>query len=433
MVYDPLRAALDAGTHGVEALVEATQNARIASERAARMANVEVGTTASEVVYEENKLQLLHYEPRTEAQHDTPLLVVWSLINRPYILDLQPDRSVVRQFLEAGHDVYMIDWNEPSRLDQHLGIDDYVTRYVDNCVDVVRERSGAEAINVLGYCIGGALTAMHAALYPEKVNALGQIAGTLCFDGEGGVLELWGNDAYFDPESVIDVTGNVPAELLADMFAMMDPVENHLTKYVTLYENLDDEDFVEMFARMERWLDEGIDVAGRTYLEFMERIYQHNELYRNDLELDGRHVDVGNIDMPVLQVVGEYDDLVPPEASKPFNDVVGSDETEVIEFPTGHIGISVSGSSHGEYWPRVAEWFAERSERDAPGIDAGVPADRGSEADVETLDGIGPTYADRLGDAGIETVADVAEHDAATLADLAGVGVARAEGWLEQA
>jgi polyhydroxyalkanoate synthase len=424
MVYNPLAATLDAQTRTIEECTEATRKARLLSERAVEMADVEVGTTPAEVVYEENKLELLHYEPRTEDQHDTPLLVVWSLINRPYILDLQPDRSVVRRLLEAGHDVYMIDWNEPSRLDQHLGMNDYVSRYIANCVDVVRDRSGQEAINVLGYCIGGALTAMYTALNPEKVNALGQIAGTLCFRESGGVLELWGHDAYFDPEGVVDVSGNVPADLLADMFAMMDPVDNYFTKYITLYENLDDEAFVENFARMERWLEEGIDVAGTTYVEFMERIYQDNRLYRNVLELDGERVDVGNIDMPVLQVVGEYDDLVPPTASKPFNDVVGSDDTHVIEFPTGHIGISVSSRSHDEYWPRVAAWFAERSGTGGDGTEVDRPAD------VETVDGVGPTYAERLRAAGIETVADLAASDAARVAEVAETSESRAADWL---
>jgi polyhydroxyalkanoate synthase len=238
---------------------------------------------------------------------------------------------------------------------------DYVDRYIDNCVDAIRERADRESVTVLGYCIGGALTAMYAARYPEKVNALGQIAGTLCFEGTGGVLETWGQDAHFDPRSMVAPDGNVHAGALADMFAMMDPVANGVGKYVRLYENFEDEAFVETFARMERWLDEGVDVAGTTYVEVIEKLYQNNELYRNELELDGEPVDLGNVDMPVLQVVGEHDTLVPPAASRPFNDVVASDETDVIEFRAGHIGISVSSSAHEEYWPRVADWFASRA------------------------------------------------------------------------
>ena len=218
------------------------------------MANVEVGATPSEVVYEENKLELHHYEPLVpeEERHDVPLLFVYALINRPYILDLQPDRSVVRRLLEAGHDVYLIVWNEPSQLDTALGLDDYVTRYLDNCVDVVRERSGRESINILGYCMGGTMAAIYAALHPERVNALGLLAAGLYFDDTGGILERWGDASYFDPHALAETFGNVPGEFLAAGFELMDPVANYVSKYTRFFDNVEHDDFLENVTRMER-------------------------------------------------------------------------------------------------------------------------------------------------------------------------------------
>ncbi|MFB6297961.1 MAG: class III poly(R)-hydroxyalkanoic acid synthase subunit PhaC [Salinirussus sp.] len=429
VAFNPFAAVLDASAETVETAGEATERASLAPERALEMRTVDVGGTPSEVVYEENKLELLHYESRTEEQYDVPILIVYALINRPYILDLQPGRSVVERLLDAGHDVYLIDWNEPSRLDQHLGLADYVDRYIDNCVDVVRERSGEPAINLLGYCMGGTMSAIYAARRPAAVNALGLMAAGLCFDDTGGVLELWGDGDYYDPQDVVDTFGNVPAGLLDDGFALMDPVDNYLDKYVTLYENLDDDDFVDTFARMEKWLDDGIDLAGRAYVEFLEKIYQDNQLYRNEMELDGEPVDVERIEMPVLQLMGEYDHLVPPTASKPFGDVIGSDDVTTIEYPTGHIGLSVSSSSHEDVWPRAADWFAERASGAGDGSDHG---EGDADADVETVDGIGPTYAGRLRDAGVETTAELAAHDAATLARIAETTESRATEWLAQ-
>ncbi|MFC6942452.1 class III poly(R)-hydroxyalkanoic acid synthase subunit PhaC [Salinirubellus sp. GCM10025818] len=332
----------------------------IADDRLTSMASVDVGETPSEVVYTENKLELLHYEPLTESQHDVPILVVYALINKPFILDLQPDRSVVRRLLEAGHDVYLIDWGEPSRLDVSLGIYDYVERYIDNCVDVVRDRSGQDAINVLGYCMGGTLSTIYAALHPEKVKTLGLMATGLYFEDSGGILELWGDGAYYDSRGVTEMFGTVPAEFLAIGFALMDPIANYLTKYVHLYDRLENEDFVENFARMERWLSDGVDVASEVYVQFLEDIYQSNCLYRNELEVGGEHVDIMNLDMPVLQIVGEYDNLVPNEASLAFNDVIPADVT-VIQYPTGHVGLSMSDTVHRDVWPEVAEWFFEQS------------------------------------------------------------------------
>jgi len=445
-------------------LMEATTDAFEAStempDQLEKMESVDVGQTPSEVVYTENKLELLHYESLTDEQHRTPILIVYALINKPFILDLQPDRSVVRRLLEAGHDVYLVDWNEPSRLDRHLALEDYVNRYIDNCVDVVRERSDEDRINILGYCMGGTMTVMYTALHQEKVRTLGLMAAGLCFDRTGGVLELWGDQEYYDPEDVVDAYGNVPAEMLDVGFALMDPVANYVSKYVRLYDNLENDDFVENFGRMEQWLDEGIDVAGEAYVQFLRDVYQENRLQRNEMYLGGEHVDVTEIEVPVLQITGEYDHLIPAAASKPFNDVIGSDDVHTIEYPTGHIGLSVSGSSHENVWPEVCDWFAERGtgeaeseqttleeseatdiEIDDESTDEAVGAEEEPEAeeppeaageDIATITGIGPTYADRLRGIGIETTADLAAAEVDTVAEAAQVSESRAQDWLDQ-
>jgi polyhydroxyalkanoate synthase len=383
------------------------------SDRLDDVSTVDVGTTPSEVVYTENKLELRRYEAVTADQHDIPVLIVYALINQPYILDLQPDRSVIRRFLEAGHDVYLIDWNEPSRLDQRLGLHDYVNRYIDNCVDFVREASDQETLNVLGYCMGGTLSAIYAALYPEKVNALALLATGLYFDETGGVLELWGDEDHYDPRSVTQTYGNVPGEFLDVGFALMNPVANHVSKYVSLFERLENEDFVRNFARMETWLSESIDVAGEVYAEFLEEIYQNNSLYENKLVVDGERIDVGNIDMPLLQIVGEYDHLVPPDASIPFNDVVGSDAVTTIEYPTGHVGLAMSANAHRDVWPEVAEWFLDQSDHPgfAEAIAEGVEQTLG--IDIETDVTVGDVDDVEISVAGDhhETTRAVVRHD----------------------
>jgi polyhydroxyalkanoate synthase len=483
--FDPFRLALNTQQEAMDAMQNAMESGTAMPDQLERLEEVEVGQTPSEVVHTENKLELLHYESQTEEQHDVPILIVYALINKPFILDLQSDRSVVRRLLEAGHDVYLIDWNEPSRLDQHLTIHDYVERYIDNCVDVVRDRSGQESINILGYCMGGTFTAMYAALHPEKVRTLGLMAAGLCFDGTGGVLELWGDDEHYDPKAVQEALGNMPAEMLDVGFALMDPVANYVSKYVRFFDNVENDDFVENFARMERWLDEGIDVAGDTYVQFLEDIYQDNKLYNNELYLEDKHVDLAEIDMPVLQIMGEYDHLIPVDSSKPFNEVIGSSDTEIIEYPTGHIGLAVSGSSHRDVWPRVAEWYLEKSATDpehltaveeaveeaaeidididheaaleegvtpdeeitaeAEAIEETVEAEAAAEvhdedvdpagaegSDLEEIDGIGPTYAERLREGGIVTVAELSEAAPEEVAEMTGVGVNRAEDWVFQ-
>ncbi|WP_254767494.1 class III poly(R)-hydroxyalkanoic acid synthase subunit PhaC [Salinilacihabitans rarus] len=416
---------------------EAAETMRLLPERLGDIASVEVGQTPSEAIYSENKLDLLHYEPLTDDPHDTPLLVVYALINRPYILDLQPDKSVVRRFLEDGFDVYLIDWGEPSRLDASLTLGDYVNRYIDNCADVVLERTGTDAINILGYCMGGTLSTMYAALHPEKVNNLGLMATGLCFDDTGGILEQWGSEEYFDPGAITGTYGNVPAEFLAAGFAQMNPVDTYLGKYTILLDNLDDRTAVENFGRMERWVRDGVDVAGEAYRQFIEDIYQENALYQNELVLDGGPVDIENLTMPMLQIIGSFDHLIPPEASKPFTDVIPSADTDIYEFPTGHVGMAVSGKAHAELWPRVATWFRERSatqSEESATVDQGeAEAETDQDRSLQTLDGIGPTYEARLHDVGITTVTKLAAAEPVSLADRLGLSESRVTSWIEQA
>jgi polyhydroxyalkanoate synthase len=478
---NPLNVALNTRRETSDAVAEAIEKSTVSPDQLETLMNVDVGETPSEVVYTENKLELLHYEAMTDEQEAVPIVIVYALINKPFILDLQPDRSVVRRLLEAGHDVYMIDWNEPSRLDQYLTLDDYVNRYMENCVNVVRERSGQDAINVLGYCMGGTMSTMYAAQHPEKVRNLALMAAGLCFDDTGGVLEQWGDEQYYSPRDVTETFGNAPADMLDVGFALMDPVANYVSKYVRLYDNIEDDDFVENFGRMERWLSEGIDVAGAAYVQFLEDIYQDNKLHRNELYLNGKHVDLSEIDMPVLQITGEYDHLIPPESSIPFNEVIASEDVTTLQQSTGHIGLSVSGSSHKELWPDVCEWFTERSQVDAETESAEIAIDDADEeveeaiesqeapagdaegtgtaedtedaeavasaedeggdgvdtADdapgVDAIDGIGSTYADRLRDDGIETVSDLRDADAETVAAVAEVSESQAREWIDRA
>lgn len=339
----------------------------VAPRRLGQMATaaVDVGQTPSERMYTENKLTVHHYEPTaTEPSVDTPLVVVYAILNRPYILDIQPDRSVVRQFLERGFDVYLVDWGEPSRLDASLGIADYVDRYLKNCVEAVCDRTGSDTVNLLGYCTGGTFATIFSALYPERVNALGLLAPVLNFDTEDGIFQFQGRDEQYDPELVIDAFGNAPGELLLAGFSLRDPGKYYLARYLRLFERLDDKEFVEHFARRLRWAFDTVDVPGETYRQFLVDLHQENQLMTGDLRLNGKRVDVDNIRMPILNVLGSDDRFVPAEASRPFVEAVPSEDTTTIEFPTGHVGLSVAQTAHDELWPQICDWYAQRSGRD---------------------------------------------------------------------
>ncbi len=327
---------------------------------------VKVGTAPREVVYQDGKMRLHHYIPVVEKPYKVPVLIIYALINKPYILDLQPDRSIIRRLLEKGFDVYLIDWGTPTDVDRYLTLDDYVNWYLDDCVDFIRRRHNIDSISVFGYCMGGTISVMYTAIHPEKVKNFILMAAPLDFGADQGLLKKWALKENYDTDKLVDTVGNVSGEFLNFGFLLLDPVNNLFTKYLKFIDKVDDEEFVKMFFRMEKWINDGIPVAGEAYREFLKKLYQENQLVQNRFHINGHHVDLSNIDMPLLSIVAQYDHLVPKESSLSFNDLVPSKDKEMIMFPTGHIGLSVSSATRAKMWPKVFSWLAERSEFEEP-------------------------------------------------------------------
>jgi polyhydroxyalkanoate synthase len=322
---------------------------------------VKVGITPHEVVFTENKLRLLHYNAVVEKPCPIPIIMVFALVNRPYILDLKPGKSVVEVLLKKGIDVYLIDWGSPRDEDKNLNLDHYINRYIKKVVERVRKISGSDKVSLLGYCMGGTMSAMYTALYPEDVENLILMTAGIDFRVEEGMLNLWGDKPNFDVDKFVDAYGNVPPEFLQTGFLIMKPIQNMVSKYISFYENIDNEDFVENFLAMEKWVNDNIPVAGEVFREFIKYCYQENLLVENKLRINGKLVDLRKISCPTLNLIAEHDHLVPPASSVVFNDLISSKDKDTIIYPTGHIGLSVSSKSLKDLWPRVADWLIARS------------------------------------------------------------------------
>jgi len=323
--------------------------------------NVEVATTPKKIEYDDGKMQLLHYKTQRSKPNKVPLLVIYALVNKPYILDLQPDRSVIRKLLKEGFDIYQIDWGIPTEADKYTTLDDYINWYINDVVEFICYKHGLDSISILGYCMGGTLSVMFTALHPEKVKNLILMAAPLDFEADRGLLKHWAQKEYFNVDKLVDTIGNVPGDFLNGGFLFLDPVGNLYSKYLKFIEKVNDQEFIEMFFRMERWIYDGIPVAGEAYREFIKKCYQRNLLVKSQLKLDRQKIDLKNITMPLLSIIAEHDTLVPPESSMSFNKLVSSKDTKLISIPTGHIGLSVSSKAHKELWPKVAEWLRARS------------------------------------------------------------------------
>ena len=318
----------------------------------------DIAKTPYEVVYEEDRIKLKHYLPVREAALKTPLLVVYALINRETMLDLQPGRSVVQLFLEHGIDLYMMDWGYPTRKDRFLTIDDHVNGYMDNAVDFIRRTQNIEKINLMGICMGGTFSVIYSALHPEKIKNLITTVTPTNFDTDKGLLHTWMRAVSAD--QMVDTFGNMPGDLLNFGFLLLNPARLMIDKYVGFFEQMDDKAFVENFIRMEKWIFDSPDVPGETFRQFIRDCYQKNLLIQSKMEVGGQIVDLKKITMPVLNFYGKFDHLVPPEACEMLTGRVGSADTENICLQTGHIGIYVSSKCQREFAPKIAAWLKER-------------------------------------------------------------------------
>ena len=353
---------IDPNQYAMQLSEELVEKAKVAPERFEQLMEDDVDHTPYDVVYEENKLTLRKYTPE-EVTQDTPIVLVYALINRPYILDMHPQTSVVKKLLQEGFEVYMVDFGEPSRLDQSLTFDDYANRYLHNSVEYALEDAGVDDAHLLGYCQGGTLSLIYTALHQDRVRSLGTLALAYNFDGgSGGMYEKWAEP--LDIEMVGDTLGNYPADPMAVVFAMRNPVYTVLTRWIALFDQFENEQVMKMSSRMEQWAWDGVDIAGTWFTQFVRDIVQENQLANNEMYVGGEHVDLTTIDVPVVQVIGEDDGIAPPESIRPLEDAISSEDYTEFSRPVGHFGVSTSPPILEDLWPEVAQWFAERSDRE---------------------------------------------------------------------
>ena len=326
--------------------------------------------TPYEVIYAAGKVRLRYY--RAEGQtRSIPLLLVYPLIKRPYILDLMPGKSVVESLIRQGIDLYLTDWIPPARSDSWRGFDAYVNGDLDNAVRTVQFHAGVEQVPLLGYCLGGLLTTIYTALHPDKVARL--ITLTLPLDLSTREIPFFGLLDKLHPETLDLITatyGNCPAWFVKAGFTAMAPVHHALDKYVGLYRSKDKEGYAEMFVLFERWMNSDVPLAGQIFRELLQGIFRQNLLRQNRLRVGGKMVDLGQITCPVLNVIGEDDDVVHPTFSLPLPELIGSSDKANLLFPTGHIGVVVSAAAHKKLWPQVGQWLKVRSQR-LPGLETG--------------------------------------------------------------
>jgi polyhydroxyalkanoate synthase len=324
-----------------------------------------IDQTPRDEIWRLNKAKLYHYLPtKPSGEHyPVPLLLVYALINKPFIFDLVPGRSFIEFMLDQGFEIYLLDWGEPGPEDQDTTFDDYITEYLTRAVRKVRRHSGSEEISMLGYCLGATLAVVYGALYPDApLRNLILLTAPIDFSSQPeGSMAMWLDEGRLDIDKLIDTVGNVPGELIRYWAKMLKPVENFVGSYVNLMKMIDDEAAVQAWQVINRWVEDVIPFSGEAFRQFVKTYLRGNKLIEGGHVIKGHPVDLANIHASLFNIVAKYDHLVAQSQSESIMDLVSSEDKELKVLPSTHVGIMISGRARYKLWPEIVNWLSQRS------------------------------------------------------------------------
>jgi poly[(R)-3-hydroxyalkanoate] polymerase subunit PhaC len=326
-------------------------------------AQAETGQTPKEVVWTKNKARLYHYEPVAKDAYRVPLLLVYALINRPYVLDLMPGNSLVEFLVGKGFDVYMLDWGTPGDEDKNLSFDNYVLDYMPQAIRKLLRHAHAEEYTLMGYCMGGTMSAMYAALFPEKpLRNLVLLTAPIDFTPDAmGLFGLWTSEKYLNPDRIVEAFGNVPGDLIDTGNRLVKPVTNYVGSYVTMWDRIMQGKSMDTWLAMNKWVNDGVPFPGAAFRQWIREFYQQNKLVKGEIELRGRRVDLSYITSPLLSIAGKKDHICTPPQAEAIMHLVGSKDKEFYVLDAGHVGLLTGADAKKGLWPKVESWLDGRS------------------------------------------------------------------------
>lgn len=324
-----------------------------------KVEDVQVGATPKELVWQNDLVKLYHYKRDTPAKVKIPVLVSFAIMNRHDVLDLQPDRSLMKKLLDEGLDVYIMDWGYPKKQHRYLTMEDYILGFMNDAVDFVRKSTGNKKIHKMGICQGGTFSTIYASLHPEKLQSLTVYVAPFDFSGNECMLYRWTKD--IDIDAMVDSCGGlIPADMIDSGFSMLKPSAPY-SKFINAIDLMQDEAKLANFLRMEKWKADMPDQAGEMFRKYIKDLWQGNKLIKGEFELGGRKVDLKNMTVPFLNIFATEDNIIPNSSTTPVMKVIGSKDKEEYAFPGGHIGVFVGAKSQKELGPKVAAWVASKS------------------------------------------------------------------------
>lgn len=319
-----------------------------------------LGASPKDLLIQRGTMNLYHYRPMTDEVFRVPLLLVMATTNRGYIFDMVPGQSLVEYLLKAGFDVFMLDWSPPRADEKGLTLDDYVLDFIPSAIARVQQETGEEDFTIVGYCFGGVLSLLWAALHPDApMKNLVTFTTPVDFS-KMEMFQAWADQRFFDVDRLVDTFGNCPADYLYTAFDMLRPGAR-IAGNIRLLDNLWNDDYVKSFRMFDRWASDTLPLAGEYFRETTKKLMWDNALDKGTMEVGGRPIDLGGITAPFLHVTAEHDHIVPSEASAPLIDKIGSADKEQVTMKGGHVSLVAGGNAIKRLWPKLVDWLGERS------------------------------------------------------------------------
>ncbi|MEO1324953.1 MAG: alpha/beta fold hydrolase [Pseudomonadota bacterium] len=319
-----------------------------------------VGQSEHDVVHKRGPMQLFHYRPLSDEVYKTPVLIVAPTTNRSYCLDMMPGVSLVEFLLKAGYDVFLLDWQPPRPEEHYLTLEDYSQVFIKECLNVIKRRTGEAEASLIGYCMGGVLSSIYTASHRgEGVRNLVCFTTPIDFQ-KMGMFTKTTDKKHFEVDRLVDTLGNVPPNFVLQGFMMVDPGAKPATQ-ITLWRNMWDADWVENFRKYDRWANDMLPLAGEYFRETVKKLIWENGLYTGNLIVGGKSANLNRITVPFFHAQAKHDSLVQPDASRPFINLVGSEDKTELVLNGGHVSLVCGPNAVGRLWPQLDDWLSERS------------------------------------------------------------------------
>ncbi|AWY44325.1 alpha/beta fold hydrolase [Pseudomonas putida] len=319
-----------------------------------------MGTTPRTLLHRRGTLSLYRYHATRQEVYRVPLLLVMATTNKAYIFDLAERQSLIGYLLDRGYDIYVMDWNAPTQAERHLRIEDYVLDFIPDCIRRVQADSGVEDVTLAGYCMGGVLSTLYAALHVD-----GPLKNLVCFTTPVDWSQMsWSkgaaNPRFFQVDRLVDTVGIIPGDMIMKAVDLQRPV-GRLAGRLRLWDNMWNDAYVRNHRMMVGWGNDNLPLAGEYYRQVIKQLMWNNSLHEGGLRIADQTIDLAKITVPLLHVIAEHDTLVPPACAQPLVAKVGSLDKQEIMLPGGHVSLIAGPAAKKRMWPALDEWLGTRS------------------------------------------------------------------------